>query len=132
MDYRVEAVASFIEKYSHKTLRLDELSRMVNLSTWRMCHLFKKEMGTSITHFIHGVRLRQARYMLETTFLTVKEIRTKVGFFDESQFIKAFRRAYCAPPSRYRLLYLRARTNGESGGRDSQQNKQVNSKIDQY
>src|SRR5688572_17241041 len=119
MDYRVEVVTSFIEKYSNKTLTLDELSRMVNLSSWHMCHLFKKEMGTSITQFIQSVRLRQAKEMLEATFLTVKEIRTKVGFSDESQFIKAFRRTYSAPPSRYRLLYWSAQTNAKHGGRDT-------------
>lgn len=105
MDHRVEKVVSLIEADSSRKIRLDQLSRLVNLSSWRLCHLFKQETGVSVVHFVHTVRMTEAKNLLEATFLSIKEIRTRVGFPDESHFIRAFDKVYHISPSQYRIRY---------------------------
>jgi hypothetical protein len=47
--------------------------------------------------------MERARHLLETSFLSVKEIAHQVGLNDESHFVRDFKKAYGEPPTRYRL-----------------------------
>ena len=55
-----------------------------------------------LVQHIKVLRLKQAKELLETSFLTVKEITLKVGFNDESRFIQDFKKAYGLTPAQYR------------------------------
>jgi two-component system response regulator YesN len=133
MDRRIEKVVSFIKADSSKKIRLHELSRLVNLSPWRLSHLFKQETGMSVVRFVHNVRLEQAKYLLEKTFLSIKEIRTRIGFPEESHFIKAFALAHHAAPSDYRLRYWALKGKKPHSDKPaSQQDNLSNSRIGQY
>jgi AraC family transcriptional regulator of arabinose operon len=81
---------------------VEALARRVNLSPSRLRHLFKNELGVSITGFVKLQRLRQAQQLLGTTFLSVKEIVALVGAGDESHFVRAFKDAVGQTPSEYR------------------------------
>jgi AraC-like DNA-binding protein len=47
------------------------------------------------------LRLERGRNLVETTFLSVKEIASQVGMSNESQFIRYFKKAFGAPPNVY-------------------------------
>ena len=47
--------------------------------------------------------MERARHLLETSFLSVKEIAHQVGLNDESHFVRDFKKAYGEPPTRYRI-----------------------------
>lgn len=57
--------------------------------------------------YLRLLRMQEARELLETTFLSVKEIRTRVGFGDESHFMRDFKKACGMTPAQYRQEYLR-------------------------
>ena len=44
--------------------------------------------------------MEKARYLLETSLLSVKEITHSVGLNDESHFVRDFKKAYGVPPTR--------------------------------
>jgi hypothetical protein len=46
--------------------------------------------------------MKEATVLLSTTFLTVKEIMVRVGFLDESHFVKDFKKIYGTTPTEYR------------------------------
>ena len=81
---------------------LEELARLVNLSTSRLRHLFKSEIGKSPMQYLKSVRMTHAAMLLRTTFLSVKEIMYQVGISDESHFGHEFKKAYALAPSKYR------------------------------
>jgi AraC family transcriptional regulator len=64
------------------------LARAVNLTSFHFCHLFKAETGNSPARYLKALRLERARELLETTFLSTKEIRSLVGLNDESHFAR--------------------------------------------
>ena len=105
MDHRIEHVIALIKADPGRKIRLDELSHLVNLSTSRLCHLFKRDTGMSIINFVHAVRIRAAEELLETSCLSIKEIRARIGFFDESNFVRAFEKVHDTSPSEYRMSY---------------------------
>ncbi len=102
MDPRIAHVASFIRNNYHRRLTLTEMADTVNLSRWRLCHLFKESMGTSPERYLTKVRLEKARQLLETEFLTVKEVMNRVGIADASYFARSFKSAYGVTPGKYK------------------------------
>ena len=102
MDQRVEAVIRLMEENLRAELPLGRLAESVNLSPSRLHQLFRDETGTSPARHLKSLRLREAKRLLETTFLSVKEIRIKVGVDDESHFTRDFRGAYGCTPTEYR------------------------------
>ena len=52
--------------------------------------------------YLKKLRIETARKLLETTFLTNQQIIFKVGMYDESHFVKDFKKAYGLLPSQYR------------------------------
>jgi len=61
--------------------------------------------------YLRLLRMERAKYLLETSFLSVKEITHSVGLNDESHFVRDFKKAYGAPPARYRMRSNSARLN---------------------
>jgi transcriptional regulator GlxA family with amidase domain len=87
-------------------LTLNDMARAVNLTSFHFCHLFKAQTGSSPAKYLKSLRLERARELLETTFLSVKEIRSLVGLNDESHFARDFRATYGLTPQQYREHYL--------------------------
>lgn len=59
-------------------------------------------MGTSAERYLTKVRLEKARQLLETEFLTVKEVMNRVGMADASYFARSFKSAYGVTPGKYK------------------------------
>jgi transcriptional regulator GlxA family with amidase domain len=87
-------------------LTLQDMARAVNLTSFHFCHLFKAETGSSPAKYLKALRLERARELLETTSLSVKEIRAFVGLNDESHFARDFRATYGLTAQQYREQYL--------------------------
>ena len=78
------------------------LAATVELSPSHLRHLFKQQMGTSITAFARELRLQLAGQLLRTTFRSLKQIRYDVGIPDASNFVRDFKRRFGMTPSVYR------------------------------
>lgn len=86
----------------HEPIRVSDLARAVNLSPSRFTLLFRAEMGASPAHYLHVLRMNEALLLIQSTFLTVKEIMARVGFNDPSHFTRSFARHHGVAPSRVR------------------------------
>jgi transcriptional regulator GlxA family with amidase domain len=86
----------------HEPIRVSDLAHAVNLSPSRFTLLFRAEMGASPAHYLQVLRMNEARLLIQSTFLTVKEIMAKVGFNDPSHFTRSFARHHGVAPSRLR------------------------------
>jgi two-component system, response regulator YesN len=92
----------------HDPITLDDLSREVGLSTYRISHLIKEVTGRTFLQHVHQMRVREAQRLLEESDLSCADIAYEAGFGDQSYFIKQFRKRMGITPARYRKL-LRAR-----------------------
>ena len=106
-DPRVAWAIAQMHAHSAKELRLEDLAQHVNLSPSRFAHLFTAEVGTSPARYLRRLRFRRARLLLETTYLSVKEVMAHVGFNDASHFSRDFRRIYGVPPRAWRQRLAR-------------------------
>jgi AraC family transcriptional regulator, arabinose operon regulatory protein len=102
VDPRIAWAVAHLEEDLHRPSRVADLARAVNLSPSRFTHLFRAMTGDSPARYLQMRRLELARVLLETTFLSVKEVMAKVGFNDPSHFTHAFSRHHGIAPSRLR------------------------------
>lgn len=111
MDTRIQIIMHLMKEELHRDLSLDELAQRVNLSLSHLHHLFKAETGTTPWLYLNSLRLEEARRLLVTSMLSVKQIMIKVGIKDKSHFGREFKKIYGKSPSKYRMaerlnLYL--------------------------
>jgi len=83
-------------------LSLGEFAQSVNLSVWRLCHIFKSDVGMPPIRYLRLLRMERAKDLLESSFLSVKEIAYQVGLNDESHFVRDFKSTYGFSPALYR------------------------------
>lgn len=102
MDRRVQNIIGVMKANLQHEVNPGKLAHLVNLSASRLQHLFKAETGMSLTQYLKSLRLERARELLETTFLSVKQIMTTAGLNNKSHFVKDFKKAYGMSPTRYR------------------------------
>jgi transcriptional regulator GlxA family with amidase domain len=104
MDQRVITVVIFMSEKLQQKNTLSELAHRVNLSIWHLSHLFKAETGMTIGKYLKNMRMQEAKELLETTFLSVKEIMARVGINDKRHFAEDFKRIYGLTPRQYRKV----------------------------
>lgn len=113
MDTRIGRILHHLNSHFQHRISFADMAAMVNLSDSRLRHIFKVEVGVPPAQYIKLLRLNRARELLETTFLSIKEIVVITGMSDESHFFREFKRVYNVTPSQYRELKV---ANGGPGG----------------
>lgn len=101
-DPRVRRALELLQE-NHAT-HVSDIAADLNLSSSRFRHLFKQELGLSPNHYLKLTRLRQAKKLLENSFLRVKEVTAMVGVNDVSHFSRDYKAFYKQTPSQTRAL----------------------------
>jgi AraC-like DNA-binding protein len=99
-DFRIRSVLQAIK--SDPSVRISDLARRVSLSNSRLAHLFKAQVGQSLSFYLADERLERAACLLRETDLRVKEITYSVGYSQEPSFNRAFRKRFDCSPMNYR------------------------------
>jgi two-component system, response regulator YesN len=102
MDRRIQKVVAMIEAEQSNAAKSSDLARAVNLSVWHLSHLFRREIHMSIIDYRRKRRLAKARQLLESTFLSIKEIMAVMSVNDRSHFTRDFKKIYGLSPTQYR------------------------------
>jgi transcriptional regulator GlxA family with amidase domain len=102
MDYRMQFVIAKMKNEVHREMSLDELAQSVNLSVSRFHHLFRVETGMSPARYYRMLKIEKARDLLQTTFLSVKQIRAYLNIDERSHFERDFKKIYGLTPAKYR------------------------------
>lgn len=108
MDPRVQHTLHLIQSDIRRETQITDAARELNISYSRLRHKFKTEVGVSPSKYLKDLRLRKAQELLETTYLSVKEIMTAVGFSDLSHFVRHFKQAYGLTPTQHRSLHYKS------------------------
>jgi AraC-like DNA-binding protein len=119
LDKRVEKILQMMRDDVHGELSLAEFAQSVNLSIWRLSHIFKSDVGMPPIKYLRLLRMERAKGLLESSFLSVKEIAYQVGVNDESHFVRDFKTTYGYSPAIYRSHFRHngnANVNGHSNG----------------
>jgi transcriptional regulator GlxA family with amidase domain len=118
LDKRVEKIIQMMREDVRGELSLTEFAQSVNLSVWRLCHIFKSDVGMPPIRYLRLLRMERAKGLLESSFLSVKEIAYQVGLNDESHFVRDFKSTYGYSPALYRSRFRSNGAEDHSGNRN--------------
>jgi transcriptional regulator GlxA family with amidase domain len=106
VDPRIGAILdNLTQRNLGKRIQWSQVAASVNMSTSRWRHIFTREVGESPGRYLKILRLQTAKILLQTSFLTMKEIMALVGI--HSHFARDFKRLFGQTPSRFRRHALR-------------------------
>lgn len=91
-------LTEFIEDNLGRTICLEDLASIVNVSRFHFSRLFKRSTGSTAISFVEQCRIRRAQALITDTDLPLVEIALVVGFVDQSHFTRRFHRHVgCTP-----------------------------------
>ncbi len=94
-------------KYVEERYRDGSLAELAGLMHYDVCWLsreIRRLTGKTYTEHVQGRRLAQAKFLLESTGLSVSEIAAAVGYENASYFHRIFRMETGISPKSYRAL----------------------------
>jgi len=112
LDSRIETVIGYIAKAEHKMADVEELAQVVALSSGRLIHLFKQEVGIPIRRYLLWQRLLDACAYASLhahdemncdgkSDLSLTDAAHQAGFTDSAHFSRTFKAMFGLHPSSF-------------------------------
>lgn len=98
----ISEAISHINKYFYKPITLQELADIAALSPYYFSRVFARETGITPHKYLISTRMANAKFLLKTSLMSVKEVAFHSGFSDESGFCTAFKKQEGMTPKEYR------------------------------
>lgn len=93
-----EAAMSVMANHIEAPLRVDQIAAKIGLTRKRLEQKCRARYGIGPQELYRLIRLREARWLVETTSLSVAEVAVRSGYADPSAMTRAFRRQFGATP----------------------------------
>jgi two-component system response regulator YesN len=105
---RLKKALDFIETHYGEPLNVNRVAKEVYLSSSRLSHIIKSELGITLGDYISKVRIEKAEALLKDRELSISQIALEVGFPDQSYFTKVFKKIEKCTPKIFRQSELRS------------------------
>ena len=104
---RILPVLDYVQKHYADSIKLDEMSALINVENSYFCRLFKRAMSISFMEYLYLIRLSHAKNLLLNSDKNITEIAYEVGFSSPAYFTKTFRERKGYTPTFYKKLQKR-------------------------
>lgn len=98
-------IAEYIQTYLDSPLSLAELAAVVDMSPYYFARCFKRTFGVSPHQYVLRARVESAKTILLTEEHALAELAARLGFADQSHFIRQFKRLTGMTPRAFALQY---------------------------
>lgn len=95
------AVINYINLHLEEDLSLSLLASYFRKNASSLSATFSREVGISVTNFIHQTRINEAIRYFNSTEMSVSEVALTVGFQDFAYFSRLFRKQVGCSPREY-------------------------------
>ncbi|SDY02882.1 two-component system, response regulator YesN [Evansella caseinilytica] len=93
---------NYLADHYNKTLTLEEVADVVQLSPQYFSKVFKSRAGSSFIDYLTELRVEKAKELIRTNEKSVKEICFEVGYKDPNYFSRVFKKYTGFSPSEFR------------------------------
>lgn len=100
--HKIMESLDYINTHFSQDIKLELLASMSNASVTNFCRLFKSLTGTTVTHYIQTLRIKEACRLLSSTDKNVIEIANDVGYSDMKHFYDVFKKITNKLPKEFR------------------------------
>lgn len=101
----IQQAVHYIHQHYNEDIRLQDLADHVFLTPNYLGHLFKIEMGQTVTEYLIQKRLQKAKYLLSKTPLKIAQISREIGYENVPYFTSLFKKYYEMTPSEARKAW---------------------------
>ncbi len=100
----IQKARALIEmRFRDAHLQLADAAGVAGLARAHFSHLFHRETGVTFTRYVQTRRIKEAKYLLTDTALSITEICFACGFNSLTHFNRVFRGVAGCSPSQFRL-----------------------------
>jgi AraC family transcriptional regulator len=100
--HQLQKVADYVQAHLNQDIPLSEMARVLNLSQYHFCRLFKQSTGMTPHQYLTQCRIDRAKQLLLKMELTITEIAFEVGLNNHSSFTRLFRQYVGVTPKAFR------------------------------
>lgn len=101
-DERALRAKKFVLDNCYRDISTDEVATFMHLSLKQTERIFIKSEGVTLASFIRGARLEKAKELLKSHELTISQVAEKLGFSNEYNFNRFFKRLMGITPGKYK------------------------------
>ena len=98
----VETIQSYLRENLHQRLTVSQIARHVNMSRAHFTRTYKRLTGRTPMDVLQTVRVEAARDLIITTDQPLRSTAPQVGFCDQYQLSRVFRRLLHLTPRHFR------------------------------
>lgn len=99
--YKLRRVIDYIQAYLAEDLSLDAIATEIDMSRFYFCRLFKQSTGITPYQYLIKCRVDRAKVLLMQRKLSIADIALEVGFSNQSNFTKHFKRLVGVTPQKF-------------------------------
>ena len=90
--YKLKRVKEYIDAHLEKSLSLDELAQVVQMSPGYFSRLFKQSTGYTPHQYLIRCRVKKAKELLRQRQLSIADVAYQVGFANQGHLNYHFKR----------------------------------------
>ena len=105
IDHRIQKSVTYLNRSYTQNIAIENLANSQNMTGEAFSRLFKKELGRPPFDYISNLRMNKARLLLQNTNQSIKSIAQAVGYSDQYNFSRLFKKHYGMSPKAYRLSH---------------------------
>ncbi len=100
----IAQAVNYIKENYRKSLMIDDLAKMANLSTYQFEQRMQKIFKLTAGQFIQKTRIEKAIWQLRETTNPILNIALDCGYADQSAFSRQFKKTIGISPAQYRKM----------------------------
>ncbi len=104
--WQAKHIASHIEANLASSIRIEELAKIVQLSTSHFFRAFKQSYGVTPLTYIAHQRVRRAQQLMMSSREPLAQIALDCGMCDQAHFTRVFRRVVGSCPRAWRRQFM--------------------------
>lgn len=106
-DLRDKILDIIQSRYFDSSLSLESISEECGMSAVYISRYFKDQTGDTLMRYIDMIRMEKAKELLRDTNFVIRDILIEVGYVDESNFMRKFKKMEGMTPTQYRSVAKR-------------------------
>lgn len=99
---KTDQLLNYLHTSYHTKITSADIEKQFSMNFDYLNRIFKKRTQSAIFAYLNTIRLEEARQLLLTTHLPVREIAARTGFSDEYYFSRVFKKALSVSPMKFR------------------------------
>lgn len=95
-----DRMRDYIHEYYDENIQLDDLMEISGFSRFHLIKVYRERFGLAPNQYLNNLRIEKAKQLL-IKGMKAQDVGYSVGYFDQSHFIRHFKKIVGVTPSAY-------------------------------